>query len=161
MKSGIEKELAGELKKRESIRAKQMAMYDNGTHSRAKSTTLNAELGRVQDRIVWLQDELKKARLNVQCATLDNTIPSKEVARIEEQIRTVGKFHTVTLPCGLAFATVAEKIPNSTIEALNKMATTAMQHIDVLTKHPSIAPQMPKGEGLGGESSKTTNNHEK
>ena len=55
------KELETELVKRDKIRAKQTAMYANGTHTRAKTTTMNAQADQVNERIVWLREEIKKA----------------------------------------------------------------------------------------------------
>ena len=83
----LAKELESELAKRDKIRAKQSATYANGTHTRAKTTSYNADADAVNARIVWLREDLEKAKRNVRCATADDTLPKKEVARIEERIK--------------------------------------------------------------------------
>jgi len=82
----LTKDLEKLLAKRDKIRAKQTAMYANGTHTRAKTTTMNAQADQVNARIVWLREELEKAKRNVRCATADDTLPKKHVAMVENQI---------------------------------------------------------------------------
>ena len=63
----LQQELDSELAKRDAIRQKQLARYSAGSASRARTTTSNAAADRVNDRIHWLRDEIKKER--TQCQT--------------------------------------------------------------------------------------------
>jgi hypothetical protein len=56
-----EKELEQELAKRDRIHQRQTARWGDGTRSRARTTTANAELGRCNERIAWLRQEIKAA----------------------------------------------------------------------------------------------------
>lgn len=59
MKSlSLEAELETERTKIERLRARQLAMYSDGTHTRAKSTTLTANIDTVNDRIQWLRSKI-------------------------------------------------------------------------------------------------------
>lgn len=62
----MQKELDALLEKREQVRAKQMERMHNGSATRARTTTSNAEAGRLNERIVWLREQLKmpNARVN-------------------------------------------------------------------------------------------------
>mgnify|MGYP003529255342 FL=1 len=55
----LQKELAALLEKREQVRAKQMERIHSGGMTRARTTTSNAEADRLNERIVWLRDQLK------------------------------------------------------------------------------------------------------
>lgn len=59
-----EKELADLLEKRDRIRAKQLQRYDDRSATRAKTTTSNADADRLNERIVWLREEIRRATPN-------------------------------------------------------------------------------------------------
>lgn len=67
--SEMEKELTALLEKRDQIRAKQMERVHNGEMTRARTTTSNAEVDRVNERIVWLREQIKDAKKTVASAT--------------------------------------------------------------------------------------------
>lgn len=46
--------------KRAGIRDAQMRRYDNGSASRRRTTTSNAEADRINERIEWLKDEIRR-----------------------------------------------------------------------------------------------------
>ena len=54
----LESELKSEIAKIDRLRSKQLAMYSDGTHTRAKSTTLTARIDTVNDRIQWLKSQI-------------------------------------------------------------------------------------------------------
>jgi hypothetical protein len=54
----LEAELKVEYSKIDRLRARKLAMYSDGTHTRAKSTTLTANIDMVNDRIQWLRSEI-------------------------------------------------------------------------------------------------------
>jgi hypothetical protein len=54
-----QKELDKLLAKRDQVRQKQMARWHNHTASRARTTTSNADADRLNERIVWLREQLK------------------------------------------------------------------------------------------------------
>lgn len=56
----MQKELDGLLKKREDLQTKHMEKYRNHAATRAQTTTHNAKVSDVNDRIVFLRNELKK-----------------------------------------------------------------------------------------------------
>lgn len=55
----LAKELEVLLGKRAAIRAKQVESYAAGAATRAKTTTWNAEADRLNERIVWIREQLK------------------------------------------------------------------------------------------------------
>lgn len=55
----MQKELDALVKKREQVRARQMARIHSGGMTRARTTTSNAEADRINERIVWLREQLK------------------------------------------------------------------------------------------------------
>ncbi len=57
----MQSELDKLLAKRDAIRAKQLARYDNRSATRARTTTSNAEVDRLNDRIIWLRQEIARA----------------------------------------------------------------------------------------------------
>lgn len=57
----IRRDLADSIAKRDAIRDKQTAMYANNSNTRARTTTMNAEASRWNDRITELREMLKKA----------------------------------------------------------------------------------------------------
>lgn len=59
--AALQKELDALLARRDRLREKQFNSYVNSTHTRAQTTTSNAEVDRLQDRIEWLRHEIKKA----------------------------------------------------------------------------------------------------
>ncbi|MHB1176101.1 MAG: hypothetical protein ACYCZJ_13360 [Sulfuriferula sp.] len=56
----LQKELAEMLDKRDRIRAKQIERMTVGSATRARTTTSNADASRVNDRIVWLREEIAR-----------------------------------------------------------------------------------------------------
>jgi ribosome modulation factor len=48
------------LTKRDRLRQQQMDSYRNGTATRARTTTRNAEADRLNERIVWLREQMKE-----------------------------------------------------------------------------------------------------
>ena len=54
----LESELKSQIAKIDRLRLKQLAMYSDGTHTRAKSTTLTAKIDTVNDRIQWLKSQI-------------------------------------------------------------------------------------------------------
>lgn len=58
--ASLQKELDQELTKRDRIREKQFQSRMNGSVTRARTTTSNAEADRCNDRIIHLREELKK-----------------------------------------------------------------------------------------------------
>jgi hypothetical protein len=54
-----QKELDKLLAKRDRFRQQQMDSYRNHTATRARTTTRNAEVGKLNERIVWLREQLK------------------------------------------------------------------------------------------------------
>lgn len=71
----LQKELDALLLKRDQIREKQMERYHNGSATRARTTTGNADVGRVNDRIVWVRDLMRSNTLNHLGAAHDETCP--------------------------------------------------------------------------------------
>lgn len=55
----LQKELDALLLKREQIREKQMARFHNGSATRARTTTGNADADRVNDRIVEIRERMR------------------------------------------------------------------------------------------------------
>lgn len=55
-----QKELDAMLVRRDQIRADQLARYKNLTATRARTTTSNANVDKMQERIEWLRGEIKK-----------------------------------------------------------------------------------------------------
>lgn len=55
-----QKELDALLARRDKIRADQMARYTNLSATRARTTTSNANVDKMQERIEWLRGEIKK-----------------------------------------------------------------------------------------------------
>lgn len=55
------KELEELLARRDALHQRHLSRYDDGSASRARTTTLNAEVGRLNERIEWLRSELKRA----------------------------------------------------------------------------------------------------
>lgn len=53
-------ELENLLSKRDEIRQKQLSAYNLGTATRARTTTLNAAADRLNERIEFLRQEIKK-----------------------------------------------------------------------------------------------------
>jgi 23S rRNA A2030 N6-methylase RlmJ len=47
------------LAKRRKINAQQMESYRNGSASRARTTTRNAETSKLNERIIWLREQLQ------------------------------------------------------------------------------------------------------
>lgn len=60
--STMQEELDALLKKREKIHARIMERFRNHNATRARTTTGNAEVGRLNERIVWLREQLKSSR---------------------------------------------------------------------------------------------------
>lgn len=56
----LQQELDAELAKRDRIRERQIARYDNGSATRRRTTTSNAEADRCNERIEWLRAEIRK-----------------------------------------------------------------------------------------------------
>ena len=56
----LQRELETMLEKRSQIRSAQMERYRNGSATRAMTTTSNAAADRINDRIIWLRDQLEK-----------------------------------------------------------------------------------------------------
>ena len=56
----LRKELDAALIKRDKIHQKHMARYRDGSATRARTTTCNAEVGRVNDLIISLRDRIKQ-----------------------------------------------------------------------------------------------------
>lgn len=56
----LQKELDELLDKRDKIRAKQLNRYRDRSATRARTTTSNANVDRINERIVWIREELKK-----------------------------------------------------------------------------------------------------
>ena len=61
----LQKELAALLEKREQVRAKQIERMHSGVMTRARTTTSNAEADRLNERIVWLRDQLKTTNVEL------------------------------------------------------------------------------------------------
>ena len=59
--SSEQKELDELLSKREAIRTKQMNRLHDGGATRARTTTSNADADKVNERIVWLREQIKNA----------------------------------------------------------------------------------------------------
>lgn len=57
----MEKELEKLLAKRDAMNLRHLARYSDGTATRARTTTHNADVGRLNERIDWLRSEIKKA----------------------------------------------------------------------------------------------------
>lgn len=57
----LQKELDALLAKRERIREKQMARFHNGSATRARTTTGNADADRVNEQIISLREQIKQA----------------------------------------------------------------------------------------------------
>lgn len=57
--SELQRELDQLIAKRDRIRERQMQTFHNGTHTRARTTTSNAQVDQLQERIQWLRDEIK------------------------------------------------------------------------------------------------------
>ncbi len=55
----LQKELDALLLKREKIRGKQMERFHNGSATRARTTTGNADADRVNDRIVKIRERMR------------------------------------------------------------------------------------------------------
>lgn len=58
-KATFHRELAVLLENREQVRAKQMERIHSGGMTRARTTTSNAEADRLNERIVWLREQIK------------------------------------------------------------------------------------------------------
>ena len=58
-RASIQKEIDALCKKRELVREKQMARIHRGEMTRARTTTSNAEADRLNERIMWLREQLK------------------------------------------------------------------------------------------------------
>jgi hypothetical protein len=58
-KAMLRKELDMLLEKRDRVRAKQIERIRVGAMTRARTTTSNAEADRLNERIVWLREQLK------------------------------------------------------------------------------------------------------
>jgi len=56
----LKRELDTMLTKRDQIRSKQMERYRTGSATRAMTTTSNAAADRVNDRIIWLREQITK-----------------------------------------------------------------------------------------------------
>ena len=54
-----QKELDQMLAKRDALHEQHMKRYANGTASRARTTTTNAQVTNMYDRIEWLRQEIK------------------------------------------------------------------------------------------------------
>ena len=63
VKEPFQHELDALLEKRQQIRAKQMERMHNGSATRARTTTSNAEADRINERIVWLREQLKRPNI--------------------------------------------------------------------------------------------------
>ena len=64
-RSSIQQELDALIAKREQVRAKQMQRIHNGGMTRARTTTSNAAADRLNERIVWLREQLKRPNVEV------------------------------------------------------------------------------------------------
>lgn len=60
-----ELELDRELAKRALIRERQMARYSEGSATRRRTTTANADADRCNDRIEWLRSEIRRHNAEV------------------------------------------------------------------------------------------------
>lgn len=58
-----QKELDDLVAKREAVRARQMQRLHEGSATRARTTTSNADADKLNERIVWLRDQIKSARV--------------------------------------------------------------------------------------------------
>jgi len=58
----MEKELAAIVAKQSAMRENHMRKYRNGSATRAQTTTLNANIGRLQERAVWLREQIKLSK---------------------------------------------------------------------------------------------------
>ena len=56
----LETELEKELAKRDYIRERQLARYLEGSATRRRTTTSNAEADRCNERIEWLRGEIRR-----------------------------------------------------------------------------------------------------
>jgi hypothetical protein len=56
----IQRELDSLISKRDRVRQLQMSRWDNGSATRARTTSSNAEVDRINERIVWLREQLKE-----------------------------------------------------------------------------------------------------
>ena len=59
----LQMELDALLLKRDQIREKQMSRFHNGSATRARTTTGNADASRVNDRIVEIRERLRSNQL--------------------------------------------------------------------------------------------------
>lgn len=57
--AAIQIELKELLEKRDRIREKQMDSYRSRSATRARTTTRNADVDRINDRIIWLRQQIK------------------------------------------------------------------------------------------------------
>tara|TARA_R110000868_G_scaffold129587_2_gene338596 strand:+ start:300 stop:488 length:189 start_codon:yes stop_codon:yes gene_type:complete len=55
----LQAELADIVARQSKMHEKHMQRYRDGTATRAKTTTHNANVGRLQERAVWLRSEIK------------------------------------------------------------------------------------------------------
>lgn len=60
MREEYQRELDGLLAKRDKVRARQVDRWRDGSATRARTTSSNAEADRLNERIEWLRSELRK-----------------------------------------------------------------------------------------------------
>lgn len=63
----LQKELNALLTKRAAIEEKHMQRYRDHSATRARTTTASARTGQLNERIVWLREEIKRTAVT-QCA---------------------------------------------------------------------------------------------
>ena len=56
----LESELEKEMAKRDRIRQRQLARYSEGSATRRRTTTSNADADRCNERIEWLRSEIRR-----------------------------------------------------------------------------------------------------
>jgi hypothetical protein len=72
----LQKELDQLLTMRAAAHEKHMSRYRDGSATRARTTTHSSNVGRINDRIVWLREEIKAATKR----SCDDGYPSCRVA---------------------------------------------------------------------------------
>jgi len=58
--SDLQRDLEECLAKIDRLREKQFAAFMKGGHTRATTTTRNANIDKIQERVVWLREEIRR-----------------------------------------------------------------------------------------------------
>ena len=68
----LQKDLDGTQAKREQLRTKQMERIHRGEMTRARTTTSNANVDRLNERIVWARGQIKALKAELKAAEAVN-----------------------------------------------------------------------------------------